>query len=155
MDNQSGGNNQTGEGKTVADSLHGRTGGAKSRRGDVRTAEVVNDASNGNVGGSHAALADDQSAGVVARVAHLRDDGEEGWGAGEGKDESRERRGSLGKSRAPDNLVVRGPVASLGSGCGSVLNTHSNSDGEDCVCMVSFSILDIKPKRFSGTHWQT
>lgn len=78
--------NQTRQRKAVADLLHDRTSRAESRRGDVRTAVVVDDNADGEIEASHDRLAEHQGAVIVAWVAHLRGDREERRGAGIGED---------------------------------------------------------------------
>ena len=73
---------QTRQSNAVADLLHEVAGRAKSRRGNVGSAKVVNHAADGDVDSGHSSLADDEGAGVVTGLAHLRDDVEEGWGSG-------------------------------------------------------------------------
>lgn len=68
---------KAGNGKAIADLLHSGTGGTKSRRGNIRTAEVVDYHTDGNVDSSHATLTDYQGASIVSGVAHLRYDREE------------------------------------------------------------------------------
>jgi hypothetical protein len=74
--------NQTGQSKAVADLLHKDTRRAEGRGCNKRAAEVVDDHTNGNVNGSHDALAVDERLCVVTGFAHLRHNVEEGGCAG-------------------------------------------------------------------------
>lgn len=78
---------KAGNGKAITDLLHRGTGGTKSRRGNIRTAEVVDHHTDSNVDSRHDTLADYQGASIVFRVAHLRHNREESrcTGVGENK----------------------------------------------------------------------
>lgn len=153
MDNQSRGHDQAGKSEAVADPLHGGASRAQGGRGDERAAEVVDDAPDGDVGGRDTALADDQGAGVVTGVPHLGHDGEEGRRAGEGEDQGGQRRRGLGEGRAPDDLVVRSPVALLGRGGRSILDSYGDGDGKDCVtCGVSRLLFSPKGSKIARRH---
>lgn len=76
---------KAGNGKAIADLLHSCTGGTKSRRGNIRTTEVVDYNTDSNVDSRHGALADYQGASIVFGVAHLRYDREESRRTGEGE----------------------------------------------------------------------
>jgi hypothetical protein len=78
---------QAREREAVADLLHEGAGGAERRRRDERPAVDVHDDANGDVQRRHDRLAHDERLGVVVRVAHLRDDVEEGGGTGVGENE--------------------------------------------------------------------
>lgn len=131
------GDDETREGETVADFLEQQARRSEGRGGDVRAAEIVDDHADGDVGDGHHRLADDQGARVLARVAHLGDDREEGRRAGVGEDERGAGRDGLGEGRRGGEVVVgqEGPVC----GCrgGPILDADRDGDGDDCrECLV-------------------
>lgn len=96
-------------GKAIADLLHSGASGTKSRRGNIRTAEVVDYNTDGDVDSSHAALADDQRASIVFGVAHLRHDREERRCTGVGEDNRGHSSYGFTECGIGNNLVVRYP----------------------------------------------
>ena len=131
MNKQHHSDQKAGNGKAITDLLHSRTSGAKSRRGNVRTAEVVDDNTNGNVNGGHSALADDQRASIVLRVAHLRDNGEEGRCTGVGEDHRGHGGDGFAERGIGNDLVVRYPDSLLRCQDWAVLDADSDGDNED------------------------
>lgn len=138
MDDERGGDDETGQSQAVADPLHHDAGGAEGRGGDVGTAKVVDDDADGDVGDGHDALADEERAGVVSGVTHLGDDGEEGGRAGEGEDQGRQRGRALGEGRVADERVVRDPDAARRGRSRAVLNSDGDGERQDCA-LVSLS----------------
>lgn len=132
VDDERSGDDETRQSQAVADLLHGDACRAEGRGGHVGATEVVDDDANGDVGDGHDALADEERAGVVPGVAHLGDNGEEGGRAGEGEDQSRQRRRALGEGRVADDLVVRDPDAALRSRGRAVLDSDSDGERQDC-----------------------
>ena len=132
MDEEHAASNKTWKCQAIADPLHEGTGRTKSWRRNIRSAVVVDDDADDQVDKGHDRLCHDQGLGVVARVPHLRDDGEEGWGSGKGKNDGRDRRDSLSESWVTNDLEVFDVWAILGSICRSVLNTDRNGQSEDC-----------------------
>ena len=122
---------KAGNGKAITDLLHGGTGGTKSRRGNIRTAEVVDYHTDSNVDSRHAALADYQGASIVFGVTHLRYDREESRCTGVGEDNRGHGSDGLTKRGIGDDLVVRYPGSLLRGQGWTVLNADSDSDNED------------------------
>lgn len=58
MDDDGGGDDQARKGQAIRDLFHGRPSRAQGRRCDVGAAEVVNNAPNSHINGSHSSLAD-------------------------------------------------------------------------------------------------
>jgi hypothetical protein len=131
MDKEHHSDQQTGNGKAITDFLHSHTSGTKSRRGNIRTAEVVDDNSDGNVDSGHSALADDQRASIVFRVAHLRHNGEECRCTGVGEDHRGHGGDGFTESGIGDELVVGYPDSLLRGQDRAVLNADSDGDDED------------------------
>jgi hypothetical protein len=123
---------QAGEREAVADLLHEGAGGAERRRCDERAAVDVHDDANGDVQRRHDRLAHDERLGVVVRVAHLRDDVEEGGGAGVGEDERREGCRRLCERRLAPELEVGFPWAELRRRGRAVLEADGDGEGDDC-----------------------
>lgn len=131
MHEQSRADQQSGEGDAVADLLHDVSGGTESGRGNVGAAEVVDDASNGDVDCSHGSLAHDESAGVVPGLAHFRNDVEESWGSGVREDDGGYRSKGIGGGGRTEQFEIGLEGASLGRIGGAVLNADSNCQDEN------------------------
>jgi hypothetical protein len=123
---------QAGEREAVADLLHEGAGGAERGRRDKGPAVDVHDDANGDVQRRHDRLAHDERLGVVVRVAHLRDDVEEGGGAGVGEDERREGCRRLCERRLAPELEVGFPWAELRRRGRAVLEADGDGEGDDC-----------------------
>lgn len=126
--------NEAGKSKAVRDLLDGRTGRAKSGRGNVRTAEVVDNDTDDNVDNGDDTLADHDGAGVVTGLSHLRGDGEKAGGTSVGEDEGADGSDGVFKGGGVGELVVGDPdlsISGLGSSVGLVLKTDGDSDSED------------------------
>lgn len=78
---------EAGEGDAVRDALDGLACGAERGTGDPLPAPGVDDQAEGEVGGCDEGHAEINGFGVVARPAHLGDDGEEGGGCGAGAED--------------------------------------------------------------------
>lgn len=109
MNEQHHSNQKTWNGKAIADLLHRIAGGAKSRRGNIRAAVVVDYNADGNVDSRHAALADDQRASIVFGVAHFRYNREECRCASVGEDNRAHGTDGFTEFGTGNDLVVRYP----------------------------------------------
>jgi hypothetical protein len=125
------GDTQTGKRKTVGNLLHERTGRSESRRGNIRSTVVVNNNADDEVGANGDTTAEGERPDVLLRVPHLRCDGEVCGYTGEGEDEGRDSRHSLGEGRVTEEFPVRGEVSSLGSLSRAILNASGDSHTED------------------------
>ena len=85
MEHNGAGHKQTGQREAIADPLHGKASRAQRGRSNVRAAEIVDDNADHKVGDRHGTLTDDEGAGIMARLAHLRHDGKEGRRSGVSK----------------------------------------------------------------------
>lgn len=128
MCNKTRGDDQGGQGKPVRDLLHHRARRSKSRRGDIGTTVVVDDNADGDIDSRHQRLADDEGSGVVARLAHLGNDGEEGRCAGVSEDQRRQGGGGGGEAWVLDELVIGDEDALLGSSGWAVLDSYGYGD---------------------------
>lgn len=88
MNKNDSGNNQTGKSQAVSDSLDQHARRAQRRRGDVRSAIIVNNGSDRNVKRCDGSLTNSKRLVIVLRVAHFRNNVEEARRARIGKDES-------------------------------------------------------------------
>lgn len=128
MSDKTRGDDQGGQGKPVRDLLHQGARGPKSRRGDIGTTVVVDDDSDGDVDDGHQRLADDEGSCVVARLAHLGHDGEEGRCAGVSEDQRRQGGGGGGEAWVLDELVIGDEDALLRSSGWAVLDSYGYGD---------------------------
>lgn len=125
------GDHQTGQGEAVGDLLHEDTGTAERRAGNVASAVVVDDDADDEVGSDGDTTAQEERAGVVSGVPHLRGDGEVGGHTSKGEDQRADGRHGLVKGGVADKLPVGLEVSGLGSGGGAVLDTSGDGHGED------------------------
>ncbi len=128
MDGEGRGHGQPRKSQPVRNLLHEHARGSKSRRGNVGSAEVVDHAPDGGICRSHAGLTNKQRPGILAWVAHLRDNIEESRSPSVGKDERGNSRYSGGKRRLFKELEVGGPRAVRGRSCRPVLDPDRDGD---------------------------
>jgi hypothetical protein len=131
MDGEHCSDQKTGNGKAIADLLHGRAGRAKRRRGNIRATEVVNYTADGNVDSSHGALTDSQGSRIVTRLAHLGYDGKERRCSGVGEDEGGNSRDGFSERGICHDLIVRYPGSFLRCRSRTTLNTYGDGDNEN------------------------
>ena len=146
---EDGGDEETGEGETVADSLEEGTGTSKSGTGDVLSDKVVDDTSEDEVEDDDKDLRGKDRSGEVVGVLHLGDHGEVGGCTSVGEDDTADRSGRLGElGAAPvdDNLVPRADLRSLRW---SLLHSDSDDQGDDWGSE-KVSWLDMM--RLTGSH---
>lgn len=89
MDEQKIGDQQTRKSNSIGDLLNQRASRAECRRGNIGSAEVVDDHTDHDVRQRNDTLAHHQRLGVVLGISHLGRNTEESWGAGISKDECR------------------------------------------------------------------
>lgn len=99
------------------------TGRAQGRRGDIRTAVVIDNNSDCDIDRRHGRLAQDQRSSIETRVSHLRLDVEVGGNAAEGKDKRRHGGHGGRKVGGVGELKVRHPDALLRSSSRSLLHS--------------------------------
>lgn len=107
MNEQRCADNQSRKSQSVADLLHQRSSRTKSGRSNVRSTEIVDNNSNGNVHRSHDRLAANHSLCVMTRVAHLRSDVEEGWRSSISKNDGRKRSERFGGFWTGEEGIIR------------------------------------------------
>lgn len=102
---------QTWQCKTIGDPLYQLSGRSKGWRGNVRATVVVHHYANDEVNNGHHALTDEQGARVLARILHLRHNGEEGRRSSVSKDQRGQRRGRFGEARIVCDFVIGFPFS--------------------------------------------
>lgn len=122
--------NQPGQCKAVADLLQQDAGGAQGRRGDIGATVIVHNNTDRDISDCDDGLADNQRFCVLPWVAHLGDDGEEGWRACISKDKRRAGRDRFGEGWIVCDFVVRHEGAILRCSSRAILDTNRDSDSE-------------------------